>query len=203
MRAACTLGGSTALVWAIDPIIGLVAQGLGDCTLLVVRRGGVFALSERTAVKFDRPLQLGFLSPENEPFFQVPQDCTPFGPVALEEGDTVLCVSDGVTDNLHAEELVHLVGEGRPASALALAVIEAAQSAAVDGGRDGPFALAAKDNDIVWTAGGRLDDITALVVRCSGVGGAFAPTPTTATPFQSVSQALLPWNAAATASPLQ
>lgn len=57
--------------------------------------------------------------------------------------------------------------EGTDASATALAALLAERAAAysVDRMRDGPFARLAKENDVLWTKGGRPDDITVAVAR--------------------------------------
>jgi hypothetical protein len=49
------------------------------------------------------------------------------------------------------------------ASELALRLVTRARQQSLDSARDGPFARAAKDNDICWKHGGRPDDVTVLV----------------------------------------
>jgi protein phosphatase PTC7 len=48
---------------------------------------------------------------------------------------------------------------------LAAALADKAFEFSMDRRRDGPFALLAKENDILWSHGGRLDDITVMCVR--------------------------------------
>lgn len=53
---------------------------------------------------------------------------------------------------------------------LALSLTRRARELSVDRMRDGPFARLAKENDILWTQGGRPDDVTTLVARVSDKG---------------------------------
>jgi hypothetical protein len=57
------------------------------------------------------------------------------------------------------------VGMQRLADALA----QTARTFSLDRMRDGPFARLAKENDILWSSGGRPDDITVVAVRLSTI----------------------------------
>ena len=52
---------------------------------------------------------------------------------------------------------------------LADSMAQAARRHSLDRMRDGPFARLAKENDILWAAGGRPDDITVIAARLSAV----------------------------------
>lgn len=193
-------GASTLLIFSISPANELKATTLGDSTLLVLRSQRVVAQSERLLIDFDRPAQLGYLPGNNKACFQTPSDSVSLAPFALQTNDTVLCISDGVSDNLFMEEIQELVRSGDSASDTALHIAQAAQDRALDNGRDSPFSLAAKDNDVLWSAGGRLDDITVLCVKLGEGGGAQElqppPPPPTLSPIKGVAEGFLPRNAA-------
>jgi protein phosphatase PTC7 len=57
------------------------------------------------------------------------------------------------------------VGMQRLADSLA----QTARTCSLDRMRDGPFARLAKENDILWSSGGRPDDITVVAVRLSTI----------------------------------
>ncbi len=65
-------------------------------------------------------------------------------------------------------EIVELVGnwesKGGSLSALAENLVRSARTLSLDDSRDSPFALLAKENDIMW-GGGMPDDTTVVVVK--------------------------------------
>lgn len=64
-----------------------------------------------------------------------------------------------------AEELQQPSSQGKHAmQALAKALVLKAREFSLDKGRDSPFAVLAKENDILWS-GGMPDDTTVLVAR--------------------------------------
>jgi protein phosphatase PTC7 len=96
----------------------------------------------------------------------------------LEEDDIIILATDGLFDNLFEEELVNIVGKAfgpfesnevtqdvaqQCAEKLAKRSYELSFSKTIDC----PFALAAKDTNILWS-GGRKDDITVLVCFVKG-----------------------------------
>ena len=164
-------GASTACVFRLRPAprgggLALTAVNLGDCALLVFRGGARVAAASTALRRFDQPFQLGRLAGVDAARFQAPADAAPFE-ARLAAGDTVLLCSDGLTDNVFMHEIEARVARGGGASAaeLARALVADAHARALDAARDGPFALAAKDADVAWSAGGRVDDITAIVLR--------------------------------------
>lgn len=58
-------------------------------------------------------------------------------------------------------------GRSRGAELLAQRLANKARAYSLDRMRDGPFARLAKENDIVWSQGGRPDDVTVIVARVS------------------------------------
>ena len=152
----------------------LEALNLGDCSLLVFRGGALLAAARQAhrGGAFDTPHQLGQLAgAASARHFEAPADAQPLA-CALQSGDTLLVCSDGLTDNLFPAEIAAHVAGGGGAAALALRLVADAHAKAQDGRRDGPFALAAKDADILWGAGGRLDDVTAMVLVLEASGDA-------------------------------
>jgi serine/threonine protein phosphatase PrpC len=193
---AGVLGASTLLVFNISGAQELTATNLGDSSLLVLRSQRVAAHCERQLIAFDRPAQLGYL-PGNKACFQTPLQSVAMYPFPLHLNDTVLCLSDGVTDNLFMDEIIELVKSGDSASHSALHIAQAAQDRAIDSSRDSPFSLLAKDNDVLWSAGGRLDDITVLCVKVGEWRGAEPEQPPpTLSPIHGIAESLLPSNAA-------
>ena len=114
-----------------------------------------------------QPYQLGFAGDKNESTFENPADAEEMK-VPLQAGDLIVMASDGLFDNLPESALLELlqqgVSAGKEVSAIAQDVVDAAVEAALDKSTDSPFAILAKDNDILWS-GGRPDDITVLVGR--------------------------------------
>jgi hypothetical protein len=67
-------------------------------------------------------------------------------------------------------------GSGTGPESLALRLVSVAREYSLNKMRDGPFARLAKENDILWSSGGRPDDVTVVVARVS----AEAPSAATA-----------------------
>jgi len=119
---------------------------------------------------FNAPFQLGLAdeaSDDGPPDsrFETPQDAALMR-VPVLAGDVVVIATDGLFDNMEEEAIVELVdeSEGEGTAALAERLARRAQELSLDRNVDSPFALLAKENDILW-GGGRPDDIT--VVVCS------------------------------------
>ena len=85
-------------------------------------------------------------------------------------GDIVILATDGLFDNMEMEEIVaevasweenHSVTE---IGVLAEQLVQKARLLSLDKHKDSPFALLAKENDIMW-GGGMPDDTTVVVAR--------------------------------------
>ena len=173
---AGTVGSSTALIARVERGASRIhIANLGDADALLLRRGGAvsaaWGIAARTAtqqVAFNQPFQLGFGGQGHSRRFQAPADAQIYEWPATA-GDVLLIASDGLADNVDDAELLEEVGawaEGpraADASDLALRLVTRARQQSLDSSRDGPFARAAKDNDICWNHGGRPDDVTVLV----------------------------------------
>lgn len=85
-------------------------------------------------------------------------------------GDVIIMATDGLFDNMDLDEIVkevHLWEQGDTVSdvgALAQQLVEKARLLSLDKSRDSPFALLAKENDIMW-GGGMPDDTSVVVAR--------------------------------------
>ena len=89
-------------------------------------------------------------------------------------GDVVILATDGLFDNMELDEIVAEVGAWEQServselSALAEQLVHKARLLSLDKMKDSPFALLAKENDIMW-GGGMPDDTTVVVARVTSV----------------------------------
>ncbi len=85
-------------------------------------------------------------------------------------GDIVILATDGLFDNMDLDEIVREVAvweqSDRVSELVALAeqLVQKARLLSLDKNKDSPFALLAKENDIMW-GGGMPDDTTVVVAR--------------------------------------
>jgi serine/threonine protein phosphatase PrpC len=187
-----TTTSSALLHWEQDKPTLYVTQ-LGDCKVLVLRPdqeykgnddvpvdeqediGGnvVFATKEQWHY-FDCPRQLGTNSPDT------PEENAVLDVVTVQEGDIVLAMSDGVTDNLWEHEISanalkslrtwvkkHATADANEVSAeamkfLAQELVLAARQIAEDPFAESPFMEKAVDEGLA-IEGGKLDDISVVV----------------------------------------
>lgn len=154
------------------PVVAAVS--LGDCAVLVVRPGLGAAEGELVFKSkedwhwFDCPRQLGTNSPDT------PKNNAFVETVDVKEGDVVVVVSDGVTDNLYEEEIVECVDEcvrkwdDREKEAedgvvfVARTIMEKAREVALDPYAGSPYMERAVDEGLA-AEGGKLDDISVVV----------------------------------------
>lgn len=168
----------------------VICTTVGDSMVYVVRpdRGtGGDAGSEDTAAGellyrsqeqwhwFDCPRQLGTNSPDT------PEGNAVMDRVVVEEGDVVVVVSDGVSDNLFENEIIEKVcgcvksweqgdieaKEGM--TFVALELMNAAREIAQDPNAESPYMEKALDEGIS-AFGGKLDDISVVVGICKRRG---------------------------------
>lgn len=165
--ARVTAQGSSTLVLATLSADGtLRTANVGDSGYVVLRASDSqrfelqFKSKEQTH-GFNFPYQLG--SHGDKP------DCAQTAQHALARDDVVVLGSDGLFDNMTAQEVVAVVedcareGPLVPA-AVARRVAEAAQRHAENPARDSPFALNARKAGLHYR-GGKVDDITVVVGR--------------------------------------
>eukprot|EP00598_Pedospumella_elongata_P000750 CAMPEP_0184970654 /NCGR_PEP_ID=MMETSP1098-20130426/3044_1 /TAXON_ID=89044 /ORGANISM="Spumella elongata, Strain CCAP 955/1" /LENGTH=570 /DNA_ID=CAMNT_0027492613 /DNA_START=288 /DNA_END=2000 /DNA_ORIENTATION=+ len=127
-------------------------------------------LSQQQLKSFNLPYQLGFTNIENTPnAFESPTDADTAS-ISVLPGDIVILATDGLFDNMEMEEIVaevasweenHSVTE---IGVLAEQLVQKARLLSLDKHKDSPFALLAKENDIMW-GGGMPDDTTVVVAR--------------------------------------
>lgn len=141
-------------------------------------------MAQQQLRSFNLPYQLGYYSgPEHNGRFETPKDADTAS-IPVMPGDIVLLATDGLFDNLDLAEIVELVSQWEkeqflskgndlrdPATngqasidLLAKRLVERAREVSLDKERDSPFALLAKENDIMW-GGGMPDDTTVIVAR--------------------------------------
>ena len=89
-------------------------------------------------------------------------------------GDVIILATDGLFDNMDLDDIVKEVdlwekGDAvADVGALAEQLVQKARLLSLDKSRDSPFALLAKDNDIMW-GGGMPDDTSVVVARVTTV----------------------------------
>ncbi|EOD29340.1 Hypothetical protein EMIHUDRAFT_449869 [Emiliania huxleyi CCMP1516] len=163
---------STACLVSLDPHkTELRAANIGDSGFLLLRR--------QAPDSGDAP----------DDRFETPQDSRLRGPghdaslvrVPVRPGDILVLATDGLFDNVDEEALLDTIedliegsGTGASPQQLADAIAARAKELSLDKSVDSPFAILAKDNDILW-GGGRPDDITVLVSHILDRADARAP----------------------------
>ena len=116
---------------------------------------------------FNLPYQLGFTNTDGIEPFEKPGDAT-VGNFPVHRGDVIVVGSDGLFDNVEIVDIAEIVGEWEAAGsgdrdALAAKLCDRARDLSLDDRTDSPFALLAKENDIMW-GGGMPDDVTVVVM---------------------------------------
>lgn len=154
-----------------EPII--YATNLGDCAVLVIRpkEQEIIYKTKEQWHWFDCPRQLGTNSPDT------PKDNAVVDTVDIQEGDVVLAVSDGVSDNLWENEVCQTVcdsvtkwKEGADGSEdgmvyVARELMNAARVIAQDPFAESPFMERAVEEGLPME-GGKMDDISVVVGMC-------------------------------------
>lgn len=147
-------------------------------------------LSQQQLRSFNLPYQLGFDDQEEEVDpgqggrFETPMDANVTG-YAVRPGDLVVVATDGLFDNVELDEILSLSvaweaewfggpnkgrrldqpgAEAQAMEDLARRLCFRARELSLDQTRDSPFAILAKENDIMW-GGGMPDDCTVLTLR--------------------------------------
>lgn len=142
-------------------------------------------LSQQQLRSFNLPYQLGFSNvPEvSNTHFESPSDADTAS-IPVMPGDIIVLATDGLFDNVDLDEIVEIISDwereyfanpdqilSKPSSrgneavqALAEQLVRKAREVSLDAERDSPFAVLAKENDIMW-GGGMPDDTTVIVAR--------------------------------------
>jgi len=116
---------------------------------------------------FNAPFQLGHApdvakgAPDSR--FETPQDAA-LVRVPVRGGDVIVLASDGLFDNMPEAAVLSIFEKygDAPEEDIARHLATQAQELSLDRHTDSPFAILAKENDILW-GGGRPDDITVIV----------------------------------------
>lgn len=155
-------GSSTACILKLKHDI-LHACNVGDSGFLIIRNEDVIFQSPHQQHSFNFPYQLG--KQEVDAANESPARAQTFA-VQLQPDDIIITGTDGLFDNVFAEESAALVrhsrSKGEPASAAAKTLADYTFKKASDVRHMSPFAYAAQAHGHRFV-GGKLDDITVLV----------------------------------------
>jgi len=158
-------GASTAIVASITQDGFLRALNVGDSACLIIRNGKVAARTREISHYFDCPYQFSTDSPDK------PRDGTRLN-VELVRGDLIVMASDGVFDNLDDSTIVDLITSSLEKniklSALAKQISDRSRKVSLNRKSLTPYAKQAKRNgdpDFADGLGGKLDDVSCVVVR--------------------------------------
>lgn len=147
-------------------------------------------LAQQQLRSFNLPFQLGNGGSDYDGHFEEPKDADTAS-IPLMPNDVVVLASDGLFDNLEISEMISIISEweqkggnfdkdlsesgncsdsnlsyDEKCQALAKRLVLAAREASLDNEKDSPFALLAKENDIMW-GGGMPDDTTVVIMHLS------------------------------------
>jgi protein phosphatase PTC7 len=140
-------------------------------------------LSQQQLRSFNLPYQLGYSGiPEHNGTFEKPSDATTFS-IPILPGDIIVMATDGLFDNIELDDIVeevaiwedkwfgllflknrHPSDEQNCMDDLSTMLTVKAREQSLDKTKDSPFAILAKDNDILWS-GGMPDDTTVVCAR--------------------------------------
>lgn len=152
-------GSSTACIIALTDQ-GIHAVNLGDSGFIVVREGCTIFRSPVQQHDFNFTYQL-----ESGNGSDLPSSAQVFN-FSVEAGDVIIAGTDGLFDNLYANEVtavvVHAVRAGLGPQVTAQKIAALARQRALDKNRQTPFSTAAQDAGYRYY-GGKLDDITVVV----------------------------------------
>ncbi|KAJ8601512.1 hypothetical protein CTAYLR_006718 [Chrysophaeum taylorii] len=173
-------GSSTACLATIDDDDAISYVNLGDAGLVVLRDTpdktdkAIVLVAPQQLRDFNLPYQLGWTNTTDDDrgataTFETPTHAN-VATYPVHPGDIVLVASDGLFDNVAVDEIADLVhlwereNPHAPVSDLADILCRRARDFSLDEHRDSPFALLAKENDIMW-GGGMPDDVTVVAMR--------------------------------------
>lgn len=158
-------GASTAVIGSIGEDGFLRVLNLGDSVLLLIRNGKIVSKTKDIVHFFDCPYQLANESPDRASDGTVIQ-------MEVLAGDVVVLGSDGVFDNVTDDYVISAVQEagttGKP-SIIANKIVAESRKVSLDVNAPTPYAKLAKKNrysEYAKGVGGKVDDISCVVVRC-------------------------------------
>ena len=157
-------GASTASLASIGEDNILRVLTLGDCTVLVYRDGKVAAKTKEILHYFDCPYQLAEDSPDRA------KDATKLT-FPLQPGDIIVAGSDGIFDNLTPDDIWEQISSVPDrAGMMAGKIINQSRAISLDTEAPTPYAKQAQKQryeKYKSGLGGKVDDISCVVVRCS------------------------------------
>jgi len=156
-------GASTALIASISDDGNLCILNVGDSYCYVIRDGKIFTKTKEIVHYFECPYQLSEDSPDR------PKDGTKLN-IKVFSGDVILMGSDGVFDNLSDDLILQTVAAApKRASMIARRIADLSRTISLSNDSVTPFAKLAKRNGFQGYEsglGGKLDDVSCVVVRC-------------------------------------
>nr|GMC83277.1 probable protein phosphatase 2C 62 [Ipomoea batatas]GMC85580.1 probable protein phosphatase 2C 62 [Ipomoea batatas] len=151
-------GSSTVLIAHFDGQAFHVAN-IGDSGFLIIRNGVIYKKSSPMLHEFNFPMQIG----SGDDPSQIVEEYR----IELDEGDIVVTGTDGLFDNLYAQEIASIITKLLEANETPkeIAEILATRAQEVGGAASGrtPFSDAAQAAGYVGQTGGKLDDVAVIV----------------------------------------
>lgn len=172
-----TAGGSTACIIALHrrnkvgslDLVELSSANLGDSGFLVIRNKSVLYRSVEQQYAFNTPYQLSIPMKGHKVIQNTPDQADRLlEPIVLQHDDLVLVATDGLFDNLSDGQLIDSIQSdlerGISVQQIVVDLVKQARRVAEDAHAETPFSKNAQKNGIPLH-GGKLDDITAILVR--------------------------------------
>ena len=117
---------------------------------------------------FNLPYQLGWTNEGGTKPFEAPSNAN-VGTVPVFADDIIVMATDGLFDNVALETVAEVCDaweHDKGGASLAKRLCEEARRRSLDDAVDSPFALLAKENDVMW-GGGMPDDVTVVCLEVS------------------------------------
>ncbi|ANB15126.1 type 2C protein phosphatase PTC7 [Sugiyamaella lignohabitans] len=187
-------GGSTACVGVASAFTGMLSiANIGDSGFFIFRQRRVYRRSTPQTHQFNTPFQLSIVPKSmakrrgRSPISDDPQDAD-LSQHQLKHGDVVVLATDGLTDNVFAQEILKVVTNGMwhsrswihedeaaiddlepvdlqaGAQEIAQNLVRAGINASLDPNSESPFTLRLRQEMGFVAPGGKPDDITVLVM---------------------------------------